>query len=162
MSKITHEEIKNLFKYRADGVFVRRIDVGPFRRNGKAGEVVVGALRPDGYRVLSINSESFLLHRAIFFWHKGYWPKYIDHINRRKSDNRIENLRECEAFENSRNTGLSSRNKSGHAGVIYRPGPKRWVAFLGYGRKYTHLYCGKSKAEALRRRKKAEKDYCNE
>ena len=162
MFKLTHQEIKRLFKYRADGVFVRKVDVGEFGRNGKAGDVVRGTFRPDGYFQVSINSERILFHRAVFFWHKGYWPKYIDHVNRVKSDNRIQNLRECEAFENSRNTGLSSKNKSGHAGVVYRPGPKRWVAFLSYGRKYTHLYCGKSKAEAIRQRKRAEKEFCNE
>lgn len=42
-------------------------------------------------------------HRAIFLMHHGYLPNVVDHINRIKDDNRIENLRAATRAQNNRN-----------------------------------------------------------
>ena len=43
----------------------------------------------------------------------------IDHINRDKSDNRLENLRWVTHSENNQNKGIIKTNKSGHRGICY-------------------------------------------
>ena len=58
-----------------------------------------------GYRVITVNGRKEFLHRVIYTLHHGSIPegKEIDHINRNKSDNRIENLRAVSRSENNRN-----------------------------------------------------------
>ena len=46
----------------------------------------------------------FLMHQAVWAWHHGRFPTLqIDHINGKRFDNRIENLREVTQSENMRN-----------------------------------------------------------
>jgi len=62
-----------------------------------------------------------LLHRLAWYVTYGYMPDTIDHINYDRSDNRIENLRDCSLADNVRNArpmGGTSKFKgvSLHAG----------------------------------------------
>lgn len=57
--------------------------------------------------------------------------KYIDHLNRNKLDNRLENLRWVSAEENAINCGLSKRNTSGFRGVHFDKIRGKYVAQLG-------------------------------
>ena len=44
------------------------------------------------------------MHQAVWAWHNGCFPTLqIDHINGKRFDNRIENLREVTQSENMRN-----------------------------------------------------------
>lgn len=58
-----------------------------------------------GYLIIRLNGVRYKAHRLAWYLHYGKWPeKDIDHVNRNKSDNRIENLREVSARENASNT----------------------------------------------------------
>ncbi len=46
-----------------------------------------------GYWVVKVNGKKYKLHRLIWLWHYGNAPLKIDHIDRDKDNNRIENLR---------------------------------------------------------------------
>jgi hypothetical protein len=63
-----------------------------------------------GYVGISIQKDGkkyqVLAHRVIWMLHHGDWPsQVIDHINRDKTDNRIENLRDVSPDANARNNG---------------------------------------------------------
>jgi hypothetical protein len=59
-----------------------------------------------GYCVVNISKKSIMVHTLVILHFIGSRPKglQIDHINRNKTDNRIENLRYCTRSENNRNT----------------------------------------------------------
>ena len=60
-------------------------------------------LHQTGYLVCNYDGQRIYVHRLTWYLHYGYWPKRLDHINRIKTDNRIENLREATAEQSSQN-----------------------------------------------------------
>jgi hypothetical protein len=72
--------------------------------NGFAGKVA-GSLDQQGYRRISVYSRFYKAHRLAWLYIHGVWPEpEIDHINRIRDDNRIENLRVADRLLNMRNT----------------------------------------------------------
>jgi hypothetical protein len=130
---ITQELVKFLFNYK-DGNLIRNFDAG----GEKAGSIV-GWLNPTGggkkYQRTSIKGKSIYCHQAIFLYHHGYIPKYIDHINGNTFDNRIENLRETNQSLNTANSKLSKANTTGYKGVIWRKDIKKYHAQIWKNRK---------------------------
>lgn len=43
------------------------------------------------------------VHRLVWYEAYGYWPERLDHINGKKQDNRLENLREVTQDESNQN-----------------------------------------------------------
>jgi len=81
-----------------------------------------------GYYVVKINNKSYRLHRVIYLYHKGYVPSIVDHINRIKTDNRIENLREVNASQSSHNVSVRKDSVTGIKGIGYHTLKGRWQA----------------------------------
>lgn len=122
MKEITVKEIQRLFIYR-NGELIRRIDIGQcFFRGSVAGSIC----KRSGYKSIQIYGKSYKVHRLIFLLKKGYLPENVDHINGNKLDNRIENLREANKYENNRNSKLRKDNISGYKGVSFCPLTKKW------------------------------------
>jgi hypothetical protein len=87
---------------------------------------------PPGYTRTTIEvdrkSKGIFLHRMIMDCPED---KVIDHINRCKYDNRVDNLRICTIAENNRNMPIRKNNTIGISGVsrvITTNGGYRWVA----------------------------------
>lgn len=65
-----------------------------------------GQKQSSGYLALRINAHLYMVHRLVAF---TFIPNlngkpFIDHINRIKTDNRVDNLRWCTCKENNNNT----------------------------------------------------------
>jgi len=89
-----------------------------------------GSLSSAGYKQAFFKGKYLLKHRLVFFLHKGYWPKYVDHIDREKLNNHPNNLKAVTARENSANRKNTA--KSGYTGVYKNRGCDSFRAMYAY------------------------------
>jgi hypothetical protein len=102
----------------------------------------------------------FYTHRIVFAITYGRWPDArIDHENRDKSANGIENLREATSGQNKQNTGLRSDNTSGFKGVMWVKGKRKWRAEIGVSGRKIHLGYFTDVLDAVMARLKAERQF---
>ena len=82
-------------------------------------EKIAGTLHESGYQKIQVDRKIYRAHRLAWLYTFGEFPlQDIDHINRIRSDNRIENLRCVSRSENMLNLDpASSVNKSGFRGL---------------------------------------------
>lgn len=152
------EDHANLIRSRIelrDGALYWRHTDNAWWNSRYAGLPVCIQTAPCGYRRLRVEGQKYLIHRVIWLLHHGRWPVLVDHINRDRADNRIENLREVTAAENQWNSGPALSNPSGYPGVqVTKPG--RWVARINDSGKRRHLGTFKNREDAIHARKRAE------
>ena len=142
---LTQKYIHEIFSY-DNGQLIRRTNLRG--RNCRIGDVV-GTVNSHGYRVTKIGGKIYTVHRLIYFYHHGVWPEFIDHINRNRDDNRIENLRSVTRSENGQN-----RVAVGY--VEYRPG--KWRAYVRLNGKLYYT-SHRSEEEAKEGRKRLKEQY---
>lgn len=95
-------------------------------RHGMGGRFPAGldatTISGSGYRYVFLFGKRYRASRIIWLKVHGQWPKgQLDHKNRKPTEDRIENLRECTQFQNKANSGLYKNNTSGCPGVSYDP-----------------------------------------
>ena len=83
----------------------------------------------------------------------------VDHINRIRTDNRLENLRWVNNRENNINTGISNRNTSGVKGVSFCKDRNCWRGYISIEKNKTKSKYFKKKEDAILWRKEMEKKY---
>jgi len=88
------------------------------------------------YYAITTLSNGQRMHRMIM---KAKDGQIIDHKNGNGLDNRRENLRFCTNTENSRNQGLTKRNKTGFKGVSWSKTRKGFMAQISCDRKVKML-----------------------
>ena len=86
----------------------------------------------------------------------------IDHINRNKLDNRVENLRVASRAQNNINKNTSKKNTTGYTGVSFRKNKGDFRAYITVNGKQKHLGLFSSAEEAYKARLEAEKLYYDE
>lgn len=94
----------------------------------------------DGY---AKNSRINSMHRHVFelYDNELIQSMFIDHINRNKLDNRIENLRQVTPGENNHNMGKNKKCTSKYRGVSFKKEINRWVAGINYNKEPIYLGC---------------------
>jgi hypothetical protein len=81
-----------------------------------------------GYRCVIFNRRNYKTHRIVWKMYYGEDPgPMLDHIDRNKSNNAINNLREVDNGQNMHNTGLRHDNKTGQRGVCWANHAKKWM-----------------------------------
>lgn len=122
-----------------------------------AGKEAFTSVGSHGYYQGAIFNSPHLIHRVIWAMVNGEWPSdQVDHINGDKLDNRPENLRDVTSQENLRNQKMYCNNTSGHTGVRWYKGRRKWRATIHVSGKRTHLGYFTSKDDAIAARKAAE------
>lgn len=142
----TQQELNELFTY-INGVLLHK-------KGSKAGKLAMKSGR-NGYYMIAVGRDQFMAHRVIFTMFNGqiHAGAVIDHMNREKSDCRIENLRAVNPQVNAENCMKSDkRNLSGIRGVHMktRGSETRYYARISIGGKTVALGAYKTAEEAGR------------
>lgn len=119
-------------------------------RNQRVTGMVAGHLNHHGYVEIRIMWRRYGAHRLAWLYMTGGWPEgQIDHIDRCRSNNVWENLRDVTATENQRNRTQISNTASGVCGVTRWAKNDKWRAYIAIGGRQIHLGTFETKADAM-------------
>ncbi len=135
---ITWEELTKILDYCPDtGIFTWKES-----RNSNTAikGSIAGSYDKDGYIVIGISRKNYKAHRLAWFYCFKEWPEFnIDHINRDKQDNSLNNLRDIPQADNNRNVLV--RSSSGFKCVSLHSSGKYQASVRINGKsKYLGLY----------------------
>ena len=148
---ITKEEIEVLFSYNKENGVLTRI------KNGKIAGCIDSTTK---YVRVKINGKRYQAHKLVWMLHNSASPICdIDHINRVRSDNRIENLRLATRAENCRNTKIRTNNNTGTTGVCFKKGKNKYEVNINVDKKQIFIGAYSSKEAAVSARREAELKY---
>ncbi|KOR44999.1 Fis family transcriptional regulator [Xanthomonas oryzae] len=154
---LTFEEASKLLSYDSETgqltwkvAKARRIAVGD----------VAGCPASGGYLQVRVHGKQYLAHRLAWLLSTGNWPsQHLDHIDGCKTNNKIDNLRECSNAENHQNKGKYKNNTSGVPGVFWDKHAKKWKARIRVQGKLIHLGYFDTLEEAAQARAAAKARY---
>jgi hypothetical protein len=111
MNRIDTAELIGLLKYDETSPSGLRWVVAP-SKSTKAGDVA-GYLKQDGYYAVKVKGKLFPAHRLVMQLHgQDMQGQYVDHIDRNRGNNRIENLRIATITENNNNKTIKVRHET--------------------------------------------------
>ena len=151
MKDLTAEQVRELFDYdEENGWLIRKKDEYGRAVNRPCGHKPTHS-SGYGYGKVRIGGKDYLAHRIIWLWYYGTWPEGdIDHINRNKIDNRIDNLRVVSKSENGHNQNIHRTNTSGYPGVSWHKASKKYQARIMGDNKRINLGFFNAAEEAYR------------
>lgn len=144
---ITKEEAHRLFEYK-DGKLYWKKDSKKRSLSGKR----AGSYRYDGYRRINISGKYYMEHRLIYLMFNGEVPRILDHKNKIRDDNRIENIAATTDEMNNRNMSTRSDNTSNIPGVHFYKRLNCYVSFINLENKCRNLGYSKCLVEAAAKR----------
>src|SRR5882672_32427 len=115
--KITAEYLRKNCTYNKRTGILKWKKAAPERRES----LVIGCLHPAGYLVTAMRRRHYRVHRLIWLYVTGAWPKkHIDHEDGNRANNKWKNIRDATPSLNGANQRLSKNNKTGFKGVHAR------------------------------------------
>lgn len=138
---------ERLFQYHDDGTLTFKID--PRHPDCPTSRMIgrrAGGDDGHGYLMCMLLGQKFKVHQIVWLLHHKQFPRLpIDHANRQRRDNRIENLRVATDVENQQNLVAST---SPTAGTWRSPRSGRYAARFTYKGKKVYLGYFDTQAEA--------------
>jgi hypothetical protein len=129
-------------------------------RSGPGFDRIAGAASFGGYWKVMLDGVFYKVHRIIYAMHHETDPGclVVDHINRNKQDNRVENLRLLSHQLNGINARLYSHNTIGERGVsaVRRGSVIKFRARITVNGECLHLGYFETREEARKAREAAE------
>ncbi len=156
MRRVTISRLREVLEYNPKtGIFRWKKSNG---RRAVVGEVA-GAVQKNGRVHIGVDGRRYTRARLAWFYVYGVWPRLqLDHKNRVRDDDRIDNLREATAQQNSANRPGWGRNRKG---LIQRPSGK-WRARIRFNNKLISLGEFDTEAEAAEAYRTAATKYFGE
>jgi hypothetical protein len=146
------EYIQKCFEYReeeVDGVLQGNVywkyrEDKPKGWNTKYSGKKVGSLDAKGYCCTTLVYNGFRcllkIHRIVSILNTGHYPvDMIDHIDRNKLNNLIQNLRPANAYLNNLNTPAHSNKPSQYKGVYFNKDMFKWRVQYNFNNKTYHV-----------------------
>ncbi len=130
---ITQEQLQEVFDY-FDGQLIWKKC-----RNTTVIGKPAGAIGGRGYVNVKLNGKTYTAHRLIYLLQHGHVPDMIDHIDRDKTNNRIENLRPASVSQNVCNREAPANSTSGIKGVRFHKRDKKWIAYAKVNGRQKHI-----------------------
>jgi len=125
LKELTQEKLKEHVSY--DKLTGKLHWIKPTSSCIKVGDEV-GSLDGDrGYVICQILGVRTYRHRFIWFYEHGYWPNQVDHKNRIKGEDKLDNLQESNSFKNSINVNRNNFS-SIYPGVGFHKSSGKWRA----------------------------------
>lgn len=155
--KLTQERLKELLHYDPEtGVFIWNKSGFGFKKD----KITNCLHKNSGYIVIRVNNKLYKAHRLAFLYMEGYLPENeVDHIDRNRSNNKWNNLREVSRSCNVRNSNVPKNNKSSIKGVYYDNNLKKYRSRIVIKNKSISLGCFISLLDAAKARWQAEVKY---
>ena len=128
MSELTQERVQELFEYDFEtGLLTWKKRKSYCNRAGHS----VGPMNNEFLRV-NVDKKSYYVHQIIWLLIYGYFPDKIKHINHKRFDNHLLNLKEIlqkvKVEKRIKIRKLSSNNSSGVTGVFFDRNAGQWRA----------------------------------
>lgn len=154
--EMTNDYIRKILDYdKETGIFKWKI----YKPGGPKIGDRAGVISAEGYNCIKIDGKSYKAHRLAWLYVYGTFPKnLIDHIDRDRKNNKIDNLREVSYSENSQNQGFYRERRKMHIGVYLLKNGK-YRSRITINKKTINLGCYDTEQEAIDSYMKAKNDY---
>ena len=123
-----YDTIIDLFEYRDNDLY--------WKESGKGRDDIskpAGTIHATGYRMIGIKGKNYRAHRLIYQMFNEQWDitdtsqdNSIDHKDRDKLNNNIDNLRVATHSQNAANRSQQNNNTSGTTGVYWDKPTEKW------------------------------------
>jgi len=133
-------------------------------RNNKTGKILKGWINRKGYYKVGLSKNDkrkiFTIHRLLYKYFKDDYQEEldIDHIDKNRKNNNLENLRMVNNQQNSCNRTKQKNCSSIYKGVHFDKSRNKWQSYIYINYKKIQLGCYQTQEEAA----KAYNDYIDE